>query len=92
MVTRLETPLKREIAIGGEPYVLTITPTGFLLTEKGRRKGYEMDWSAFVAGETALATALNASIANAPPARRPRASPDENSTRRKRVRRDDGED
>ena len=70
MVTKLETALKRELLIDGRPYVLTITPGGFLLAEKGRRKGYEMEWVAFVSGEAALATALNASIANAPPARR----------------------
>ncbi len=70
MITKLEGPLRRELSIDDQPYVLTITPSGFLLTQKGRRKGYEMDWRAFVSGETALATALNASIASAPPARR----------------------
>jgi hypothetical protein len=70
MITKLEGPLRRELSIDDQPYVLTITPSGFLLTQKGRRKGYEMDWRAFVSGETALATALNASIASAPAARR----------------------
>jgi hypothetical protein len=70
MITKLEGPLRRELSIEGSPYVLTITPTGFLLTQKGRRKGYEMDWRAFVSGETALATALTASLASAPPTRR----------------------
>ena len=71
MVTMLNTPLKRELSIDGKPYVLTVTPTGFLLTEKGRRKGLAMDWVAFVSGDAALATALAASIANAPPVRAP---------------------
>ena len=66
MITKLEAALRRELSIDDEPYVLTITPTGFLLTQKGRRKGYEMDWRAFISGEAALATALNASIASAP--------------------------
>ena len=70
MIARLERPLKRALSIDGKAYVLTVTPTGFLLVEKGRRKGYEMDWMAFVSGDAALATALNASIANAPPARK----------------------
>ena len=70
MVTKLDTPLKRALSIDGKPYVLTITPTGFLLTEKGRRKGFEMDWMSFVSGDAALATGLAASLANAPPARR----------------------
>jgi hypothetical protein len=66
MITKLEGPLRREITIDGRPYVVTISPTGLLLTEKGRRKGFEMQWSAFVSGEVALAKALNASLANAP--------------------------
>lgn len=66
MVTKLDTPLRRALSIDGKPYVLTITPTGFLLTEKGRRKGFEMDWISFVSGDAALATGLAASLANAP--------------------------
>ena len=70
MITKLDSPLKRQLSIEGRPYVLTITPTGFLLTEKGRRKGFEMDWAAFLSGDAALATALAASVANAPPERK----------------------
>jgi len=62
MTTRLEAPLKREIAIGNQSYTLIITPEGFKLTPKGRRKGYELTWSAIVNGEAALAAALNASL------------------------------
>ena len=74
MVTKLDAPLKRALSIDGKPYVLTVTPTGFLLSEKGRRKGFEMDWVAFVSGDAALATALAASIAKAPAARKTAAS------------------
>jgi hypothetical protein len=70
MITKLDAPLRRALSIDGKPYVLTITPTGFLLTEKGRRKGFEMDWVAFVSGDAALAKALTASINNAPPDRK----------------------
>ena len=66
MTTKLESPLKREIIINGEPYVVTITPEGLKLTPKGRRKGYEVEWQALVSGEAALAAALNASLSNAP--------------------------
>jgi hypothetical protein len=66
MTTKLEGPLKREIVIGGEPYVLTITPQGLKLVPKGHRKGYELEWQAFVSGEAALAKALNASLEKAP--------------------------
>jgi hypothetical protein len=62
VTTKLEKPLKRELSIGGEPHVLTITPTGLKLVRKGRRKGIELDWRAMVSGEAALATALNASL------------------------------
>ena len=89
MVTKLETALKRELSIDGRPYVLTITPGGFLLAEKGRRKGYEMEWAAFVSGEAALATALNASIANAPPARKA-AAPDIAASKPAKRAADDG--
>ena len=88
MITKLEAPLRRELSIDGQPYVLTITPSGFQLTQKGRRKGHEMDWRAFVSGEAALATALNASLASAPAPRRvtrkvaPESKPPSNKRRR----------
>ena len=66
MTTQLEAPLKREIIINGEPYIVTITPHGLKLVPKGRRKGYELEWQALVSGEAALAAALNASLATAP--------------------------
>jgi hypothetical protein len=63
MATKLEKPLRREISIDGEAYMLTITPDGLKLVPKGRRKGLELAWKALVSGEAALATALNASLA-----------------------------
>ncbi len=68
MTTKLEGPLRRALAIGGNPYVLTITPDGLTLVPKGKRKGYSLEWNAFVSGEAALATALNASLM-VPPAK-----------------------
>ncbi len=62
MTTKLDSPLRREIEIAGALYTLTITPQGLTLVPKGRRKGYELEWNAFVSGEAALATALNASL------------------------------
>ena len=62
MATKLEKPLKREIQVAGQPYVLTITPEGLKLVPKGKRKGQELAWSALVSGEAALAAALNASL------------------------------
>jgi hypothetical protein len=65
MATKLDKELRRELDIGGESYILTISPVGLKLTLKGRRKGQELGWAAFVNGDAALATALNASLAQA---------------------------
>ena len=70
MATKLRGALKREVAIGGKPFILTITPTGLRLVPKGRRKGRELAWRDLVSGDAALAIALNASLGA--PRRRPR--------------------
>jgi hypothetical protein len=62
MATKLEKPIRREITIEGEAYMLTLAPDGFKLVPKGKRKGLEFAWRSFVSGEAALATALNASL------------------------------
>jgi hypothetical protein len=63
VTTKLDGPLKRELLIGGQEYTLTLSPLGFVLTLKGRRKGLQLGWADLVSGEAALATALNASLA-----------------------------
>ncbi len=63
MTTRLEKPLKREIRIKRQPYIVTLSPEGVKVTRKGRRIGQELRWEDLVSGEAALATALNASLA-----------------------------
>lgn len=63
MTTKLDGELKREILIEGKPYTLTLTPQGLKLTAKGHRKGRELAWRDLVSGDAALATALNASVA-----------------------------
>lgn len=65
MTTKLEKPLKRELDVDGEPYVLTISPEGLKLVRKGKRKGQELVWKDLVSGEAALAVALNASLQKA---------------------------
>jgi hypothetical protein len=64
-MTKLEKELKREISIDDKPYVVTISPQGLKLTEKGRRKGQELSWKDLVSGDAALSTALNASVEQA---------------------------
>jgi hypothetical protein len=61
-MTKLDKVLKRELEIGGEPYILTLSPEGLKLTLKGKRKGQELAWKDLVSGEAALAVALNASL------------------------------
>lgn len=64
MTTKLEKPLKREIQIKGEAFVVTIAPDALKLVGKGRRKGLEIRWEEMISGEAALAAALQASIVN----------------------------
>jgi hypothetical protein len=61
-MTRLDKALKRELRVGKQAYVLTIDPTGFKLTKKGRRKGIDIAWKDLVSGDAAMAVALNASV------------------------------
>ena len=65
MTTKLQNAFKRELELNGEKYTLTVTPEGFKLVQKGKRKGLELQWAALVNGEAALATALNASTLGA---------------------------
>jgi hypothetical protein len=64
-MTKLDKPMRREVQIGDQVYTLTIGPEGLKLVEKGRRKGIELAWSALVSGDAALASALQASVADA---------------------------
>ena len=84
MTTRLDGQLRREIDIGGTPYTLTITPQGMTLALKGKRKGFELEWSALVSGEAALATALNASLTANLDASIPRKEPKKTANAPKR--------
>ena len=84
MTTKLDGELKREFLIGRAPYTVTLTPDGFTLALKGRRKGLSIAWADLVSGEAALATALNASlVANI----QPKAAPQKPSEPRVYARR-----
>jgi hypothetical protein len=84
MATKLRAPLKRELEIAGELYMLTIAPEGFKLVPKGKRKGYELTWPALISGDAALAAALQASVADAPAVRREPVKSTTPSTNKKR--------
>ena len=63
MATKLERTLRREISVDGKPFVVSLSPEGLRLAGKGRRKGLELTWRDLASGDAALATALNASVA-----------------------------
>ena len=67
MTTKLNNAFKRELDIKGEKFTLTVSPEGFKLVQKGKRKGVELNWTQLLNGEAALATALNASLAGHTP-------------------------
>jgi hypothetical protein len=62
MATKLNKQLKREIEVDGKPFMVTLSPEGLKLTEKGKRLGRELTWKDLVSGDAALSAALNASL------------------------------
>jgi hypothetical protein len=63
MPTKLLKPLKREIIIKDQPYIVTLSPEGLKITAKGKRKGQEMAWDALVVVDGAPAAESDASAA-----------------------------
>ena len=63
MATKLNKQLKREIEIDDKPYMVTLSPEGVKLTEKGKRLGKEVTWKELVSGDAELSNALSASLA-----------------------------
>ncbi|HEX6251734.1 MAG TPA: hypothetical protein VFZ56_09900 [Gemmatimonadaceae bacterium] len=61
MATKLEKPIKRELEIDGTAYMITISPEGVKVTQKGYRKGQEISWRSIVSGDATLNEQLNAS-------------------------------
>ena len=62
MATKLEKAVRREVAIEGQPYMVTISPEGLKIVPKGKRNGIELAWKALISGDAALTAALNASL------------------------------
>lgn len=62
MATKLDKQLKREIDVDGKAYMVTLSPEGLKITEKGHRKGQELTWKDLLGGQAALSTALSASL------------------------------
>lgn len=55
--------MKREINLDGMPYIVTLSPEGIKIVEKGKRKGQEVSWGSLITGKVALAQDLKDSIA-----------------------------
>ena len=56
MATKLNKQLKREIEVDGKPYMITLSPEGVKLTEKGKRLGREHTWKDLLGAEAATST------------------------------------
>jgi hypothetical protein len=66
MATKLNKLLKREIDVDGKPYMVTLSPEGVKLTEKGKRLGREHSWKALLGAEgTASSSAPGAPLGSA---------------------------
>jgi hypothetical protein len=74
MPTKLDKALKREIVVREQSLVLTLTPEGVTITEKGHRKGKTFGWAELWSGDYAMHQQLKASL-GAPALRADAASP-----------------
>jgi hypothetical protein len=63
MATKLNKQLKREIDVDGKPYMVTLSPEGVKLTEKGKRLGREHSWKELLGGEGSTLAAPTSSSA-----------------------------
>jgi hypothetical protein len=70
MATVLDKPLKREIELDGQSYMLTISPDGVKITLKGKRIGREMSWRDLLSGDAELTSQLLRSVSDTSPKRR----------------------
>ncbi len=61
MATKLSKQLKREIDVDGKPYMITLSPEGIKLTEKGKRLGKDLTWKEIVGTDAPLSSSLGAS-------------------------------
>lgn len=62
MAVKLEKTIKRELTLGDRTYTVAIAPEGVKVTEKGKRKGREIAWSAIINGDAQLADDLRRSL------------------------------
>jgi hypothetical protein len=51
MPAKLDKTIKRELALDGKLYTVTISPDGVKVTPKGARKGTEISWSTMLGSD-----------------------------------------
>ncbi len=62
MTTPLDKPIKRELALGGALYTVTISTDGVKIVPKGKRTGHEITWETLLSGDAELRRDLNISL------------------------------
>lgn len=62
MTTLLDRPIKRELALNGVLYTVTISTEGVKIVPKGKRTGHEISWETLLSGDAELRRDLNISL------------------------------
>ncbi len=62
LATRLDKTIKRELELGGQLYMVSMSPEGVRIVPKGKRKGREMSWETLLSGDAELRRDLNMSL------------------------------
>jgi hypothetical protein len=62
VATKLDKQLKREIDVNGVAFMVTLTPEGLKVVQKGRRNGPELTWEQIVRGDVTLTQDLKDSV------------------------------
>ncbi|QAU22836.1 hypothetical protein EO087_01575 [Dyella sp. M7H15-1] len=53
-MTPLDKPLKRQIDVEGQPFTVTLDPTGIKITKKAHRNGMEVRWADLIKNDPTL--------------------------------------
>jgi hypothetical protein len=62
MTTPLDKPIRRELALNGSLYTVTISTEGVKIVPKGKRTGHEISWETLLSGDAELRRDLNISV------------------------------
>jgi hypothetical protein len=62
VATRLGKTIKRELELGGQLYMVSMSPEGVRIVPKGKRKGHEISWETLLSGDAELRRDLNMSL------------------------------